>query len=66
MLFSSCPQSLEKRFKRRAVFLATNLETLGMVPFLVPGPCSTKYYLLALTPEDLIKSKTIVWNISIK
>ena len=34
--------------KRRAVFLAQNLETLGMVPFLVPGLCSTKCYLLVL------------------
>ena len=37
-----------KRFKRQAAFLATNLETLVMVPFLVPGPCSTKCYLSAL------------------
>ena len=37
-----------KRFKRWAVFLATNLETLGMVPVLVPGPYSTKCYLSAL------------------
>ena len=31
--FVHAPRPLTKRFKRRAVFLATNLETLGMVLF---------------------------------
>ena len=38
-----------KRFKRRAVFLATNLETLGMVPFF--GSWPLQYKMLSVSPE---------------
>ena len=37
-----------KRFKRRAVFLATNLETLGMIPFF--GSWPLQYKMLSAGP----------------
>ena len=46
--FLHAPKPLMKRFKRQAVFLATNLETWVWCLFLVSGPCSTKCYLSAL------------------
>ena len=41
-----------KRFKRRAAFLATNLETLGMVPFFVSWPL--QYKMLSVGPDKEI------------
>ena len=39
-----------KRFKRRVVFLATNLETLGMVPFF--GSWPLQYKMLSVCPDS--------------
>ena len=45
-----------KRFKRRAGFLATNLETLSMVPFF--GSWSLQYKMLSVGPviNDLMQA----------
>ena len=69
--FLHTPRPLMKRFKWRAVFLATNLETLGMVPFfgswplqykmLSVGPAEDKQFMKPLRLEllgDILKSST--------
>ena len=46
-----------KRFKRRAVFLATNLEALGMVHFF--GSWSLQYKMLSVGP-DLVDAFALI------
>ena len=46
--FLHAPRPLMKSFKRRAVFLDTNLEALGMVPFFSSWPL--QYKMLSVGP----------------
>ena len=57
--FLHAPKPLMKRFKWQAVFLATNLETLGMVPFF--GFWSLQDKMLSVGPGIKTK-KLLVWN----
>ena len=47
------PKPLMKRFKRRAVFLATNSETLGMVPFFGSWPLQYKMLSVKYSLDEL-------------
>ena len=58
--FLHAPRPLMKRFKWRAAFLATNLETLGMVPFFCSWPLQDK--MLSVGPKDDVR---VTWDVKL-
>ena len=58
--FLHAPRSLMKRFKRRAVFLAANLETLAMVPFF--GSWPLQYKMLSVGPAEDAETRFDISN----